>query len=422
MWSADGRSALLRVRPQRRGEHLDEPSRGGAGQAGHAVHRRPRAVAVDLGRRPHDRLRARLRHLDARHGDGQAARGADHAARRAGRPGDRAPAPDQPVPGAGALARREEGRLRRARRDLRGLGEGRRRRGARDATAARASRSSPGRPTAGASSTCRSATASRTSSSTTSPPARRRSSRTGATGDARRASRRTASRLAFVRDGKELRVMDLGGEAGARRWRRAISPAPTRAASAWSPDGRWVAYLGLERQGRSPTSYVVPAAGGESRGRSASFRTPTRTRIAWSPDGTYLLFDTSQRTEDGPGRARGPDAAHAAVPRGSVPRSVQGERARRSPGQAWAEPAGADAATRAGRRRRRANRRSRSRSSSTTSAGALTLLPVGVDVERAGDQPGRQVAAARGDGGRAAEPLRLLARRAGARAGRSRAS
>ena len=62
--------AVLHVGSQRRAEHLERQSRRrpAAAQGADHVQRRPRAVAVDLERRQDDRLRARLRHLDGRHG------------------------------------------------------------------------------------------------------------------------------------------------------------------------------------------------------------------------------------------------------------------------------------------------------------------------------------------------------------------
>ena len=64
------------------------------------------------------RVRARLRDLDGRHGDGAGARGRDHAARRAGGGQRRTPHVQRSVAGARAFARRQEGGIRRSRRDL----------------------------------------------------------------------------------------------------------------------------------------------------------------------------------------------------------------------------------------------------------------------------------------------------------------
>jgi Tol biopolymer transport system component len=101
--------------------------------------------------------------------------------------------------------------------------------------------------------------------------------------------------VAFVRDGKELRVLDLA----TKQDRTLATGYLTRAdrGVAWSPDGRWVAYVGLT--GKSFRNvFAVPAAGGESRAISA-MPNGSANNISWSPDGTYILYNTSQRTEEG---------------------------------------------------------------------------------------------------------------------------
>ena len=79
MWAAGGKGAVLHVRPQRRAEHLvDAERRSGQRLRAKAitdVQGRPRAVAVDHQGRPDDRVRARLRHLDRRHRQRAGARG-----------------------------------------------------------------------------------------------------------------------------------------------------------------------------------------------------------------------------------------------------------------------------------------------------------------------------------------------------------
>jgi Tol biopolymer transport system component/C-terminal processing protease CtpA/Prc len=101
--------------------------------------------------------------------------------------------------------------------------------------------------------------------------------------------------LAFVRDGKELRVLDLAS----RQERTLASGHLTRAnrGVAWSPDSRWVAYVGLTGSAFRNV-FVVPAAGGESRAVSA-LPNGNANNISWSPDGTYLIYNTNQRTEEG---------------------------------------------------------------------------------------------------------------------------
>jgi tricorn protease len=101
--------------------------------------------------------------------------------------------------------------------------------------------------------------------------------------------------VAFVRDGRELRVFDVASKTE----RVLASGYLSRGARAvaWSPDSRWVAYLALS--GRSFRNvYAVPAAGGESRPLT-SVPNGNTSAISWSPDGTSIFFNTSQRTEEG---------------------------------------------------------------------------------------------------------------------------
>jgi Tol biopolymer transport system component/C-terminal processing protease CtpA/Prc len=101
--------------------------------------------------------------------------------------------------------------------------------------------------------------------------------------------------IAFIRDRKELRVVDpearqerllasgfLGGGFGP-------------GALTWSPDSKWIAYTGSEGGGLRNV-YVVPATGGTP--RPVTFLSNGNvSSLEWSPDGKFLLFETSQRTE-----------------------------------------------------------------------------------------------------------------------------
>ena len=102
--------------------------------------------------------------------------------------------------------------------------------------------------------------------------------------------------IAFVRGGRELRVLDV-----ASRQERSLAtgiiadPLQVGRPIAWSPDGRWLAFFTAGTRGFTNVS-VVAAAGGAP--RQVSFLANSNaTGIAWSPDGTFLLFDTGQRTE-----------------------------------------------------------------------------------------------------------------------------
>ncbi|HYN06367.1 MAG TPA: S41 family peptidase [Vicinamibacterales bacterium] len=100
--------------------------------------------------------------------------------------------------------------------------------------------------------------------------------------------------LAFVRDDKELRVMDLASRQESVLAKGFISASPR--SLAWSADSKWLAYLGLSTRSFR-NAYIVPAAGGDSRAVSAIPNANTGT-LSWSPDGAFLVFNTSQRTED----------------------------------------------------------------------------------------------------------------------------
>lgn len=100
--------------------------------------------------------------------------------------------------------------------------------------------------------------------------------------------------LAFVRDGKELRVMDVQTKQERSLAQGYLSRAPR--GLAWSPDNKWIAYLGLSTRSFRNV-YVVPAAGGESRAVSAIPNANTG-NITWSPNGEFIVFNTSQRTEN----------------------------------------------------------------------------------------------------------------------------
>jgi len=102
--------------------------------------------------------------------------------------------------------------------------------------------------------------------------------------------------VAFVRDGKELRVLDLAS----KQERSLAKGYLTRSdrGIAWSPDGKWVAYVGISGKSSFRNIFAVPAEGGESRAVT-SIPNGNANNVSWSPDGTYLIFNTNQRTEPG---------------------------------------------------------------------------------------------------------------------------
>ncbi len=105
--------------------------------------------------------------------------------------------------------------------------------------------------------------------------------------------------LAFQRDRRELRVLDLATGRDRRLAQVLLDNPPlgSHRPFVWSPDGRWIAVLGFgERMFRNVL--LVPLEGGEP--RPASFLAATNADdVAWSSDGAFLLFATGQRSEPG---------------------------------------------------------------------------------------------------------------------------
>jgi Tol biopolymer transport system component/C-terminal processing protease CtpA/Prc len=103
----------------------------------------------------------------------------------------------------------------------------------------------------------------------------------------------------FARGGRTLALVDAAGGAVRTLATNVLDRQPFTSprAAAFSPDGRWVAFLGV--QGRNfNTVFAVPTAGGEA--RPVSFLADVfGSTLAWSPDGNAIYFDTRQRTETG---------------------------------------------------------------------------------------------------------------------------
>jgi tricorn protease len=102
--------------------------------------------------------------------------------------------------------------------------------------------------------------------------------------------------IAFVRGDTELCVLDVHTKRERSLAKGLIADElQTGHPLAWSPDGKWIAFLDAGARGFTNLR-VVPSAGGDA--KPVSFlANGNASGVAWSPDGTFLLFDTSQRTE-----------------------------------------------------------------------------------------------------------------------------
>jgi tricorn protease len=105
--------------------------------------------------------------------------------------------------------------------------------------------------------------------------------------------------LSFVRNGEELRIIDLSSKKETLVTKAYIGRPPFASAGSymWSPDSKWIAFAGFGAKSFRNV-YVVPASGGE--GRPISFLANAfGDGITWSKDGKYILFNSGQRTENG---------------------------------------------------------------------------------------------------------------------------
>ena len=269
--------------------------------------------------------------VDDGHGERQGAASGDRCAAHRRTCLRRSACADEPLPGSRAFARWQEGGVRRSRRRLRGVDEGRRRRDARDTTDA-------DRVAAGV--------------GTRQPSPRLRlgagrgqqiylydfgtNTETAlTTGDATDLSpvfSPDGKSLAYLRDRQALHVLDLAtkqdrvlttGTSG--RHRRHTESGRGRRTASGSRSSR-------RARRRLATSRLVPIAGGPARPVSFLANVFTNT-IAWSHDGTFLLFDTRQRTESGQLARVDLMPRAPQIPRRPVPRSVSAEptRTRRTP-------------------------------------------------------------------------------------------
>lgn len=103
--------------------------------------------------------------------------------------------------------------------------------------------------------------------------------------------------LAFVRDNKELRVLDRATGKETVLARSFMGRAPIGGTGIkWSPDGKWLAYSAYGVKGFRNVQ-AVPLSGG-AEARSVSFLANSFSgNISWGENGKYILFGTGQRTE-----------------------------------------------------------------------------------------------------------------------------
>jgi Tol biopolymer transport system component/C-terminal processing protease CtpA/Prc len=96
--------------------------------------------------------------------------------------------------------------------------------------------------------------------------------------------------LAFVRNNRELRVIDLDAKQD-----HLVASGFISGAYAWAPDNQWLAFVAADDHGLR-NIYVAGAAGGEK--HQVSFLANYNLNsVEWSPDGKFLICETSQRTE-----------------------------------------------------------------------------------------------------------------------------
>src|SRR5262249_639415 len=105
--------------------------------------------------------------------------------------------------------------------------------------------------------------------------------------------------LAFIRNGRELRAVDLETKQErllAKAYLERPPITPDRHFTS-SPDAKCIAYSAVGERAFTNIN-VVSAAGAESK-QISFLANASGGSVSWSPDGKYILFNTTQRTEDG---------------------------------------------------------------------------------------------------------------------------
>jgi len=107
-------------------------------------------------------------------------------------------------------------------------------------------------------------------------------------------------RIAFVRDGRELHVLDVASGSDRRVAEGQLWDAPFTLPEplVWSPDGEWLAYFATDAH-MFTNVWVVPAGGDGTPRAVSGLANSSASSMAWSKDGKTLWFDSQHRTEDG---------------------------------------------------------------------------------------------------------------------------
>ncbi len=123
----------------------------------------------------------------------------------------------------------------------------------------------------------------------------------GAGGDLSPSFSPDGASLLYLRDRRELRVIDLASKADRVVSTGAFGDAIDRPQPMWSPDGRWIALFAVGEKQFTNVSLAPVAPDATPRvTQPVSFLANVYANsIAWGRDGSYLLFDSSQRTEAG---------------------------------------------------------------------------------------------------------------------------
>lgn len=108
------------------------------------------------------------------------------------------------------------------------------------------------------------------------------------------------TRLAYERNSRELRVIDLAAKTDkvVATGLFGLPPFDDQRAFDWSPDSKSIAFLTIGARNFQNVE-VVPAAGGADPTPVSFLSNTFAGSLSWSPDGKFLLFRSGQRTEPG---------------------------------------------------------------------------------------------------------------------------